>query len=206
MRRRLTQAELGDRVAVSQAEISALEAGRGAHTAIETWVALGMALDRPIAIGFTRDAAQPLNDAGHLEAQELVARITGAGGWTVAFEAPSGPADPGLSSDLRLTRSGTTVLVELWNRIDDLGAAVRSSDRKIAAAPRGARSVWLLVDTAANRSIVRRYPTLLRARFPGSSSGWVRALAADGRVPTAPGLAWVDVRSGRLVELRLAAG
>ena len=79
--RRLTQAQLADRVGLSQAEISSLEAGNGARTSLETWVAIGMALRRPVAIGFTRDSVQPLNDAGHLAAQELVARIATAAGW-----------------------------------------------------------------------------------------------------------------------------
>ncbi|HEY7130857.1 MAG TPA: hypothetical protein VH440_01340 [Candidatus Limnocylindrales bacterium] len=34
--------------------------------------------------------------------------------------------------DLVLERPDVTVLVEIWNRLDDLGAAVRSSDRKMA--------------------------------------------------------------------------
>src|SRR5205085_12661672 len=63
LRRGRTQAQLADLIGVSQSEISALEAGRGARTAIDTWVALGIALDRPIAIAFSRDAVQPLNDS-----------------------------------------------------------------------------------------------------------------------------------------------
>ena len=58
-RRRLTQADLGDQVGASQAEISALEAGRGARTSVETWVAIGIALDRPLAVGFGRDVVDP---------------------------------------------------------------------------------------------------------------------------------------------------
>lgn len=207
--RRVTQAALGERVGVSQAEISALEAGAGARTPIETWVAIGIALRRPIAIGFGRDIVEPLNDAGHLAAQEVVVRLAAAAGWRTAFEAPIDPTAPGLTSDLRCDRDGATVLVEIWNRVDDLGAATRSSDRKLASAQRAHPRTfcfWLLVDTAANRRIVRRYPALLRARFPGSSAAWVRALTTDAPPPNAPGLAWIDVRSGRLRELRLAAG
>src|SRR5215208_6717030 len=86
VRRRFTQEELGDKVGVSQAEISKLEAGRGARTSIETWVAIGIALDRPIAIGFSRDIVAPLANAGHLDAQELVARMAVDSGWRVQFE------------------------------------------------------------------------------------------------------------------------
>jgi hypothetical protein len=83
---------------------------------------------------------------------------------------------------------------------------VRSSDRKLADLAGSASrlaSCWLLVDTAANREIVRRYPSILRARFSGSSSAWVRALVDGERPPSEPGLAWIDVRSGRLRPLRL---
>jgi transcriptional regulator with XRE-family HTH domain len=208
IRRRLTQAALGDKVAISQAEVSALEAGRGAHTPIETWVALGIALDRPIAIGFSRDIADPLpQDAGHLAAQELVLRLTTAAGWHGRVEAPSDPLDPRYSTDIALTSpAGRIVLVEIWNRLDDLGGASRSSDRKLAQVSRAGTDVgwcWVVVDTAANREIVRRYPAILRARFGGSSTAWVRALIDGSAPPDEPGLVWADTRAGRLTALRL---
>ena len=203
-RRHLTQARLGELVGLSQSEISRLELGQGAGASIETWVAIGIALNRPIGIGYTRDTVEPLTDAGHLDAQELVARLVRAAGWRVTFEAPNDPRAPTGSTDLRLDRHDGVVLVEIWNRVDDLVAATRSGDRKLASVP-GARTVWLLVDTAANRAIVRRYPTLLNSRFPGSSSAWVAALTSEGPVPARAGLAWVDVRSGRLRPFRNAA-
>ena len=209
-RRRWTQDRLADAVGVSQTEISHLERGYGARTSIETWVAIGIALDRPIAIGFGRDVVEPLSDAGHLAAQELLLRLAVGGGWSGRFEAPSDPRDPRHATDVVLTRAtGEHVLVEIWNRLDDLGAAIRSSDRKAAEAGANGRAVqvlWLLVDTHANRAIVRRFPAILRARFHGSSAGWVRALVGDWRAPTKPGLAWIDVRSGTVRELRLRAG
>ena len=79
--RRLTQEELGGRVGLGQSEISYLERGFGARTSIETWVAIGLALNRPIAIGFGRDIVEPLRDAGHLAAQELLTRLATAAGW-----------------------------------------------------------------------------------------------------------------------------
>jgi hypothetical protein len=156
-------------------------------------------------MGFSRDVVEPLNDAGHLAAQELVVRLTAGGKWRATFESPDDPRAPRGSTDVRLERRASTVLVEIWNRFDDLGAAARTSDRKLAAQRRGTAAVWLVVDTAANREIVRRYPGILRSRFPGSSAAWVRALTTDGPPPDRPGIAWIDVRSGRLRELRLAA-
>ena len=205
LRRRLTQGELAALVDLGQSEISYLERGHGARTSIETWVALGMALERPVAIGFSRDVVDPLSDAGHLAAQELVARLASAAGWRVGFEAPDDPRAPTGHTDLRLERTDRLVLVEIWNRIDDLGASVRASDRKVGRHEH-ATTLWLLLDTAANRRIVREYPAIFRARFRGSSSAWIRALTSGSLPPSEPGIAWVDVRSGRLRELRLAAG
>jgi transcriptional regulator with XRE-family HTH domain len=207
-RRGLRQTELADKVGVSQAEVSALEAGEGARTALETWVAIGIALERPVAIGFGRDTVAPLQDAGHLAAQELLIRLATAAGWQATFEAPSTPADPRHVTDVVLRRSGPAmVLAEVWNRLDDLGACARSSDRKLAevrARERGPVTIcWLLADTAANRALVHRDPAILRARFTGSSGAWVRALVAGELLPSEPGLAWIDVRSGRLRPLRL---
>lgn len=202
-RRRLTQAQLGDRVGLSQTQISAFEAGEGATTSLETWIAIGIALGRPVAIGFSRDVVAPLSDAGHLAAQELVTRLATGAGWRVAFERPDDPRAPAGSTDLALERDDAIALVEIWNRIDDLGAGVRSSDRKRATDARGARSVWLFVDTAANRAIARRFPAILRARFPGSSLGWVAALTGPQAPPERPGLAWIDLRAARLRPMRL---
>ena len=210
-RRHIKQAELGRLVGLGQSEISHLERGHGARTSIEMWVAIGIALGRPISIGFSRDVVDPaLQDAGHLAAQELTLRLTASAGWRGRFEVPSDPGAPSHSTDIELSQpDGRIVLVEIWNRFDDLGAAVRSSDRKLAdlelrrvstGTPVGA--CWLLVDTSANHQVVRRYPAILRSRFMGPSAAWVGALASGGTVPTRPGIAWIDVRSGRLRPLR----
>jgi hypothetical protein len=65
-----------------------------------------------------------------------------------------------------------------------------------------AGSCWALIDTAANRQIGRRYPVILRSRFPESSAAWVRSLTADGPTPRRPGLLWIDPRSGVLRPVR----
>jgi transcriptional regulator with XRE-family HTH domain len=211
-RRRLTQAALGVQVGLGQSEISHVERGNGAGTSLETWVAIGMALDRPIAIAFSRDVADPLpRDAGHLLAQELVLTLAARTGRVARFELATRPMNPAFSVDVALRDpDGTLVVVEIWNRLDDLGAAVRSADRKLAdlaAATMGRRlaSCWILVDSAANREIVRRYPVILRTRFAGSAVSWVRALESGQPIPNKPGLIWADVRSGSLRPLRLHA-
>jgi len=213
-RRRLTQAELGHRVGLSQSEISHLEAGHGEGTSIATWTAIGIALGRPLAIGFSRDVVPEPQDAGHLAAQELVLRLAAAHGRDGSFELTTQPENPSLSIDvcLRDRRARIVIVAEIWNRVDDLGAAVRRLSRKVADASDLAQShrppdravwCWLMVDTAANREIVRRYPAVIKATFDGSSAAWVRALMTGSAPPDRPGIAWIDPRRGRLTELRV---
>ena len=214
-RRRLTQGELGRRVGLGQSEICHLEAGHGQGTSIATWIAIGIALNRPLAIGFSRDIVDPgPRDAGHLAAQEFVLRLAEANRRTGRFELPTRPANPSLSVDACLEdrRHRLLILIEIWNRLDDLGAAARGMVRKIAEANELAAShqpqdravaCWLLVDTAANRELVRRYPAVIRAIFEGSSQAWVKALMTGTTPPDRPGIAWIDPRRGRLTELRL---
>jgi transcriptional regulator with XRE-family HTH domain len=215
-RRRWTQARLGASIGLSHSRIGDIERGHGTGTALIVWARLGAVLDRPLAAAFSRDLdpATPA-DAGHLAGQELVlglARATGRRAW---FELPTRPADPRLSCDVGIRDDShrTLILCELWNRLDDLGRAVRSTDRKVAEAvelavglggerPYRVRSCWLLVDTAANRRLVARYPQVLATRFPGSSREWVRALSGDSPAPVNPGIAWIDLRAGRLVPMR----
>lgn len=213
--RRLTQTGLGRRVGLSQSQISHLESGRGQHTSIATWTAIGIALNRPLAIGFSRDIAAPLpRDAGHLAAQELVLRFAAANGRIGRFELATRPANPSLSIDVCLHDLHQRILfvIEIWNRLDDLGAAARSTARKVAEAaqlaathgvPDRVASCWLLVDTAANREIIRRYPALIGATFDGSSHAWIQALSGSAAPPDRPGIAWVNPRQGQLTELRL---
>jgi transcriptional regulator with XRE-family HTH domain len=217
-RRRLTQQQLADAIGLSRSRYADIERGEGATAPLETWARIGAALGRPLAVSFSRDIDQPEpRDAGHLAAQELVLRLARSHGRIGSFELPTRPADPACSSDIGLRDDaiGTLILVEIWNRLDDIGAAARSTDRKVAeasapaafaggdGAPYRIASCWLLVDTAANRRLVAAYPEIFRTRFPGSSAGWARALAEGAAPPIEPGIAWVDPRAGRIVPMRL---
>jgi transcriptional regulator with XRE-family HTH domain len=213
-RARLTQEQLGERVGVRRTRIGELELGKGASAPLALWVRLGKAVDRPFAASFSRDlreVPEPV-DAGHLAAQELVLRFGRRVGRVGEFELPTrssgsaGVVDVALRDDAQRV----AILVEVWNRLTDLGAASRSTSRKTldvdeANLPVGYRlaSCWLLVDNAANRAIVRRFPEIVRARFPGSWLGWARALVDGSEPPASPGIAWVDPRSGTITELRL---
>lgn len=194
VRVRLTQRALGDRVGLSQGRISDIERGDGPSAPLDTWIALGLALNRPLAVSFSRDieTSEP-RDAGHLRAQELVLGFARRLGRRADFELPTRPADPSRTIDIliRDDHARALILIEIWNRLEDLGAAIRSTTRKFAeadglavlaasdGAPYRVGSCWLLVDTVANRRLVARYPEIFVARFPGSSVRWVRCLV-DG--------------------------
>jgi transcriptional regulator with XRE-family HTH domain len=215
-RRRLTQAQLGRRVGLSQSEISHLESGHGEGTSIATWTAIDIALGRPLSIGFSRDLMAAAHDAGHLAAQELALSLAATHSRIGRFELATRASNSSLSIDvsLRDKRDRVLIVIEIWNRLDDLGAAARNMSRKTAEAmtlattfdpePRVAWC-WLLVDTAANREIVRRYPAVIGAMFDGSSRAWGSSLTTGATAPDRPGIAWIDPRQGRLTELRLRA-
>jgi transcriptional regulator with XRE-family HTH domain len=212
-RLRLTQEQLGARIGVKRARIGEIERGKGSSAPLALWVRLGKAVDRPFAASFSRDLREVPEpaDTGHLAAQELVLRLTRSTGRVGEFELPTrssgsaGVVDVAIRDDVQRV----LILVEIWNRLIDLGAASRSTSRKLeveaAILPAGFRlaSRWLLVDNAANRAVVRRFPEIVRTRFPGSSLGWVRALVERHEPPSGAGIAWIDPRSDAITELRL---
>ena len=206
---------------VSRARYAEMERGEGANAPLELWVKVGIALGRPVAVTLSRDIAadggsHDPRDAGHLAAQELVLRLARAHGRTASVELATKPNHPVFFADLVLgdDRRRALMLIEIVNRAGDLGAAARSTDRKAAelegfailaggeGGPYRVARGWLLVDTAANRRLVARYPEFLRARFPGSSAAWARAIMDGAAPPTEPAIAWVDPRAGRIFAMR----
>ncbi|MCI0346483.1 MAG: helix-turn-helix domain-containing protein [Chloroflexi bacterium] len=217
-RRRMTQRQLARRVGLTQSRISQILRGRGASAPLETWVKLGIAVGRPLAVRLSRDIEQPEpRDAGHMAAQELVAGLARRHGRRTNVELATKPWDPSQSADTLLVddRKRVLLLIEIVNRAGDIGAGFRAGDRKAAELERlailaggddGAYRVaigWLLVDSAANRNLVRRYPEVLRSRFPGSSAGLAKALMEGREPPVKPAVAWIDVRAGQIRPLRL---
>ncbi len=220
-RRRLKQEDVALRIGISRPRYAEIERGLGENAPLATWVKIGIALGRPLAAGFSRDirAEASPTDAGHLAAQELVLRLARAHGRRASVELATRPANPAAWADvvLRDDRLRILILVEIVNRSGNLGADVRTTDRKLAeleslavlaggdGAPYAVRGGWLLVHTAANRAIVGSFSELLRTRFPGSSSRWAQALATGTRPPDEPALAWIDARNGRIYGLRRRA-
>ncbi len=215
-RRQLTQRGLGRRVQLSQARISEIERGLGTALPLASWVAIGIAVGTPLAVRLSRpiDAGMPA-DAGHLAIQEDLLRLARATGRTATFELATRPADPSRSVDvgIRDDRHRVLVLEEAWNTFGDIGAARRSTARKVAeaealavaignGAPYRVASVWVIRATAANRELVRRYPEVFASACPGSSRAWLDALMTGGAPPVGQGLVWSDPASGRLTAWR----
>ncbi len=215
----LHQKQLAARVDVTQAWISRIELGHGDRVPLRTWLALGVALKQPIAISFTRplDQLRGAADAGHLAMQEQLLELARATGRRATFELPTRPANPWHSIDvcLRDPRHRVLVIQEVWNTFGDIGASIRSTNRKAVEAadlaatidddpPFRVAVVWIVRPSAGNRAIIGRYPQIFRSAFPGSSRLWVKALADGGRPPDQHGLVWLDPMSGRPTEWRRA--
>lgn len=211
----MAQARLADAVGVSRGRLADLEAGKdSAGTPPEVWFALAQAIRRFLKFELGRDPMQELADAGHLDIQEMLLKLT-ASAWSGGFELATKPSDPGRSIDVPLVDHGRRrlVIAECWNTFGNLNQAVRSSDRKVPEATQLmlARTgqayeiglVWIVRDTKANRALVTRYEHIFKRRFPGSSAAWVTALIQPGApVPAEPGLVWCDIRATRLFARR----
>lgn len=213
----MTQKQLGARVGVEQAWISRIELGHGTGVPLELWIAIGVALGGPLAISFSAPLGEARGpaDAGHLEMQERLLELARATGRSATFELPTRPSDPRRSIDVcvRDPRHRVLIIQEAWNTFGDIGAAARSTTRKVAEAadlaatiddgpPFRVATVWVVMPNASNRTIVARYPEVFRSALPGSSRSWAAALRTGSKPPNAPGLVWLDPTSGRLTEWR----
>lgn len=218
-RRHLTQTALGRRVQLSQPRISEIERGLGTELPLASWVAIGFAIGRPVAMSFSRPIhAAATTDAGHLAIQEQLLRLARATGRAATFELPTRPSDPRHSVDVgvRDDRHRVLILEEAWNTFGDVGAARRSSARKLTEAqqlaialgrgrPYRVAAVWVVRATAANRALVGRYPEVFASACPASSRAWLTALTSPAAPPLEQGLVWCDPSSGRLTAWRRRA-
>jgi transcriptional regulator with XRE-family HTH domain len=213
--------DLAARVGLSRTRIAEIERGEGTGAPLQTWIALGIALGRPLAVQFSRPLGQERGpvDAGHLEIQEHILRLARATGRHGTFELPTRPADPARSTDVGIRDDRHRVLIqtECWNTFGDLGAAIRATNRKAAetaahavatsagdADPYRVATVWVVRASATNRHLLAAYPHIIDAAFPGSSRRWLMALTHGTEPPTEPGLVWFDPATHRLTEHRRA--
>jgi transcriptional regulator with XRE-family HTH domain len=92
---RLTQAELAHRVGIGPSRIGQLEHGDGERAPLGLWVALALAIGRPLAISLTPTVTPDrTTDAAHLEIQEFLLALARRTGRTATFELPTRPAEP----------------------------------------------------------------------------------------------------------------
>jgi hypothetical protein len=205
-------------VGLAQSTISQLERGEGGTLALETWQRVALVLELPLKIELGRDAREEPIDAGHLAPQELVMRLGRATGRRRVFELPTKPSDPRRSTDVGLVDDvqRRLLLVECVNTFGDIGASIRSSDRKrketealaVSAGhgePFTVHTCWVVRSTRRNHQLLARYPELFSSRFPGSSRAWVAAISDGHPPPAETGLVWCDPGATRIFEWRSPA-
>jgi transcriptional regulator with XRE-family HTH domain len=215
VRRRWTQARLGDRVGLSRSSVSRAELGHGGGLTLDAWQRIAIALDFPLRLTLQRDPRADPADGPHLGMQEAMLRFGRAAGYGGRFELGTKPAEPWRSIDVGLIddRRRRLIVTECWNTFGDVGAAARVSSRKVAEAEDLATArwgqashrvglVWVVRATAANRALVARYPEVFATRFPGSSARWVAALTTGTEPPSEPGLVWMNVAATKLFAWR----
>lgn len=214
-RRHWMQGALGRRVELSQQTISQVERGDGATLSVAAWQRIALVLGLPLDLKIGRDAFEPPEDAGHLGIQELILRLGRQNGYGRTFELQTKSTDVALSTDVGLVSHPLRrlVRVECVNLVGNIGAAIRSSDRKQREAeglaialghgePYAVHEVWVMRDTRRNRELARSYPEVFASRFIGSSRAWLSALTRGTQPPNEPGLVWCDVAATRLFEWR----
>ena len=214
LRRRRSQAQLGESIRMSQSAVSRLERGEGGGMTLDALQRTAVALGLHVRVTLSRDPLTETADAGHLAMQELVLRVSRAARYDGSFELATRPAEPWRSADVGLAdnRHRRLIHVECWNTIGDIGGAVRTSTRKraeleqLAIARWGEAAivglVWVVRATARNRALVSRYPEVFGRALPGLSRGWLATLTDGATPPASPGLVWCDVAATRLYACR----
>jgi transcriptional regulator with XRE-family HTH domain len=213
----MTQAQTAFRAGVSQARISQLERGHGRGASLETWATVAAAVGEQI-VGFLERApgASLPRDIEHLRRQSALIEIARPGGWSSLPEFRlDQDARWSRSIDVALVRRATAeaVVVEIWNWFEDVGAALRGLDGKVAAlrdqldpsVQWTVRGLFVVRDTRRNRQLVTELRPMFAARFPGNARVWLRALADPAqRLPEGHGLLWSDRTGTSLKASRLS--
>lgn len=224
-RQHRTQAAAADLAGTAPSTFSEAENGHAAGYTLETWTRLAAAAGSSLHAYLEHvSAADQPRDAVHLRAQELVITTAKPGGWSARPEhAIDDPAATSRSIDVLLERRrgdlSETAVFEVWDWLDDVGAAFRSWDRRLARVDQLAAArmpadgelpvvsgCWVLRATHRNRTLVSTHLGVFTARFPGSGRAWLAALATNREMPRTPALLWISVRGDRLWPARLGTG
>lgn len=207
-----------------------MERGLGQTASIETLASVAAAVGRQLA-AFLEDApgADRPRDYEHLKRQQLIIETAALGGWRAA---PELAIDPGWvrsrSVDVYLERptQREAAVVEVWDFFDDVGAAVRGLDGKVAALVRrhalseaaagaglpgaaGSRpwrvgGLFVVRGTRRNRTLTDEFRSLFAGRFQASGDAWLVALRDSARpLPPGDAVVWTDVAGTRLIPSRL---
>lgn len=223
-RSRARQLDASAKAGISRSEWSGLELGRKSAT-LATWNRAAFAVGGSLEAYLKQaSAADRPRDAVHLRHQELVIRTALGGGWQALPEEPiDREARTSRAADVLLNRrskaDGRTeyALCEVWDWLDDVGAAVRDMTRRLEAVDRYAVArmrgdeplprvggFWLVRATQRNRALIAEHRHFFRARFPGSSRAWLAAVTGpQAPLPAQPALLWVAVNGERLFPARL---
>lgn len=216
-----TQQFIADRAGVTQSWISRMERGRGGSASLETWASVAAALDLQL-VAFLEGVpgAERPRDYQHLKRQELVIGTARRGGWISHPELQLDPDSPrSRSVDVALLRPvrQEAAVVEIWDFFDDIGAAKRSLDGKVASVermlitgrglgqgePYRVRGLWVVRGTIRNRRLVSEFATLFAAAFPARPEEWLRCLGDPGTaMPRSDGMIWSDTAATRLLAGR----
>jgi len=214
----MTQAQVADRGALSQTLISDLEIGHGHGASIETWAMVAAAVGEQL-VGYLEHApgASLPRDIEHARRQSALISFAAPGGWRSLPELRLDQETRwSRSIDVALVRhaTGEAVVAEIWNWFEDVGAALRGLDGKVAPLreqldPRvewTVRGLFIVRDTRRNRALIAELGPMFAARFPGNARAWLRALTDPGQpLPEGGGLLWSDRTGTRLMASRLRA-
>ena len=182
-----------------------MERGLGATATLETWASAAAAVGEQMVGYLEREPGAALpRDIEPLRRQAALIELAVSGGWRAQ---PEVAIDPGAvrsrSIDVVLARAARreAIVAEIWDWFDDVGVSLRSLDgkREALAARLGegwtVRCLFVVRRTRRNERLFRDLRPLFAARFPGSSTEWLRALREEhARLPAADGLVWSTAR------------
>ena len=217
-----TQAHVGNLAGVAQSTVSDAELGRTASLSLATWGRLAAAVGSDLHAYLSQASTTDLpRDHAHLRAQELVLRTAAGGGWTGRPEEMLDVNTTGSrAADVVLRRGGEVALVEVWDWFEDVGAAIRSWDRRLARLEQTATAshpmdtgrpvaracgCWVVRATRRNRLLVGEHRAFFRARFGIAGASWLAALRSRATImPDAPAMLWISVNGDHVFASRLA--